>query len=67
MLLYNVVYSVRNIYWWTFFRKLFYYYSQQVLHANESLIPYNLIKREAETMFKRWPVNQCIKSFNKFI
>ena len=50
-----------------FLENCFYYYSQQVLHANESLIPYNLIKREAEKMFKRWPVNQCIKSFNKFI
>ena len=50
-----------------FLENCFYYYSQQILHPNESLIPYNLIKREAETMFKRWPVNQCIKSFNKFI
>ena len=38
-----------------FLENCFYYYSQQIMHAtaNESLIPYNLVKREAETMFKQ--------------
>ena len=50
-----------------FLENCFYYYSQQIVNTNESLIPYNLIKREAETIFKRWPLNQCIKRLNKFI
>ena len=50
-LLCNVLHSVGNIYWWAFLRELFYCYSQQLVSglANESLIPFNFIKRAPET------------------
>ena len=48
-LLCNVLHSVGNMYWWTFLRGLFLLLFPKTIStvANESLIPYNLIKKVA--------------------